>query len=179
MIKKTITAIPIVLFLMGTAIAQEAQFPIVKGYGGIHAIPDAVESPDPAKEYKIMIDLVSASEDPKQVNRMVDNIARMVNLHGIAGIPKEKINVKVAIHGGAVYSLLINPEYKKQHGVDNPNLAVYEALQAAGVEFYICGQSLIGRNIPKEQIWSGAQLALSMLTTVTTYVPQGYTLIRF
>lgn len=173
--------LPLLIFFLGMkpAFAQIPQFPIVKGYGGIYAIPDAVESPDPATDYKILIDLVSASEDPKQVNKMVDNIARMINLHGIAGIPKEKIQVKVAIHGGAVYSLLIDSEYKKLHGVDNPNLAVYKALQAAGVDFYICGQSLIGRNIPKEQIWSGAKLALSMLTTVTTYVPQGYTLIRF
>ena len=78
-------------FLSNTlTFAQIPQFPIVKGFGGIYEIPEATERPDPNGEYKIIIDLVSAADDYGQINRMVDNVARMVNLHGIAGVPKEK-----------------------------------------------------------------------------------------
>jgi intracellular sulfur oxidation DsrE/DsrF family protein len=70
-------------------------------------------------------------------------------------------------------------EYQKINGVKNPNLPVFEALKEAGVEFYICGQSLIARNMKTTDMWEEAEIALSMLTTLTTYVPQGYMLMRF
>jgi intracellular sulfur oxidation DsrE/DsrF family protein len=170
----------IVLFAtLNTAFSQTAQFPIVKGFGGIYEIPEATERPDPNGDYKIIIDLVSASEDPKKINRMVDNIARMINLHGIAGVPRENIKVKVAVHGGAIFTILNDDYYEKTYGAKNPNLPVYEALNDAGVEFYICGQSLIAREMKTTDVWDGAKIALSMLTTLTTYVPQGYMLMRF
>lgn len=164
----------------GVAAAQTAQFPIVQGFGGIYEIPEATERPDPDGTYKIIIDLVSAAESPGAVNRMVDNIARMINLHGITGVPKENIKVKVAIHGGAVFSVLNNDFYKKLYGIENPNLPVFEALKESGVvEFYVCGQSLIARNMLTADVWQGAEIALSMLTTLTKYVPQGFMMIRF
>jgi len=159
--------------------AQEAQFPIVKGFGGIYEIPEATERPDPDAEYKIIIDLVSASEDPAKINRMVDNIARMINLHGLAGVPKENMNVKVAIHGGAIFSILNHDYYQRLYGIDNPNLQVYEALRDAGVSIYVCGQSLLAREMETTDLWEEATMALSMLTTLTTYIPQGYLLLKF
>ncbi|AFL86186.1 hypothetical protein Belba_3696 [Belliella baltica DSM 15883] len=158
---------------------QTAQFPIVKGYGGIYQIPEATERPDPDGEYKIIIDLVSASDDPKQINRMVDNIARMINLHGLAGVPNENMKVKVAIHGGAVFTILNDAYYEKLYGVNNPNLPVFKALKDSGVDLYVCGQSLIARGMKPTDVSDQAELALSMLTTLTKFVPQGYMLLRF
>ena len=159
--------------------AQKAEFPIVKNFGGIYPIPEATEVPDPNGEFKIIIDLVSASEDPNQINRMLDNVARMMNLHGLGGVPPDNLHVKVAIHGGAIFSVLNDAYYEKLYGVKNPNLPVYEALKNAGVEFYVCGQSLIARNMKTTDVWQGTEIALSMLTTLTKYVPQGYMLMRF
>jgi intracellular sulfur oxidation DsrE/DsrF family protein len=176
---KSFLTTAILFALSVSAYCQTPQFPIVKGFGGIYEIPEATERPDPKGEYKIIIDLVSAADDPKKINRMVDNIARMVNLHGIAGVPKDRIKVKVAVHGAAIFSMLNDEEYQKINGVKNPNLPVFEALKDAGVEFYICGQSLIARNMKTTEMWEGAEIALSMLTTLTTYVPQGYMLMRF
>ena len=176
---KTFLATFSLVALSISAYCQTPQFPIVKGFGGIYEIPEATERPDPKAEYKIIIDLVSAADDPKQINRMVDNIARMINLHGIAGVPKENIKVKVAVHGGAIFSILNDEEYQKRNGVNNPNLPVFQALKDAGVEFYVCGQSLIARNMKTTDVWEGTEIALSMLTTLTTYVPQGYMLMRF
>lgn len=160
-------------------IAQEAQFPIVKGFGGIYEIPESTENPDPNGEFRIIIDLVSGAEDPKQINRMVDNIARLMNLHGLGGVKKENLHIKVAVHGGAVFSILNDDFYQKLYGVDNPNLPVFDALKEAGVEFYVCGQSLIARDMKTTDVWQGTEIALSMLTVLTKYVPEGYMLLRF
>jgi intracellular sulfur oxidation DsrE/DsrF family protein len=158
---------------------QQGLDPIVPGFGKVFEIPEATEVPDQRQEFKIIIDLVSAAENPAQVNRMVDNIARMMNLHGVGGVKASQLQVKVAVHGGAIYSILNDEFYQKLYGVPNPNLPVVEALKKAGVEFYICGQSLIARDMQPADMWDGAEMALSMLTTLTKYVPQGFMLMRF
>ena len=159
--------------------AQTPQFPIVKEYGGIFEIPNATERPDPSLEYKIIVDLTSGAEDNKQISRWVDNVARLMNLHGLAGVPKENIKVKVVIHGGAIFTLLNDENYQKRNEVANPNLKVFDALKEAGADIYVCGQSLIARNLKSEDLWPGVSIAHSAMTTITTYVPQGYVLLKF
>lgn len=159
--------------------AQTPQFPIVKGYGGIYEIADATERPNPSLEYKILVDLASGAEDNKEISRWVDNVARLMNLHGLAGVPKENIKVKVVIHGGAIFTLLNDENYTKRFEVANPNLKVFEALKAAGADIYVCGQSLIARNLKTSDLWPGVTIAHSAMTTITTYVPQGYVLLKF
>ncbi|MBB6327326.1 intracellular sulfur oxidation DsrE/DsrF family protein [Algoriphagus iocasae] len=159
--------------------AQSAQFPLVKGFGGIYEVPDATERPDPTLEYKIMVDMSTGADDPKQISRWVDNVARLMNLHGLAGVPQENMHVKVVVHGGAIFTILNNEEYQKRYQVDNPNLPVYQALKDAGVDIYVCGQSMRARSLSKSDISPLIEIAHSALTTITTYVPQGYTLLKF
>ena len=166
-------------FLSLSAFAQTPQFPIVKGFGGIFEIPDATERPDGTLEYKILVDLTSPSEDNKQISRFVDNVARLMNLHGLAGVTKDRIKVKVIVHGGGVFTLLNDENYKKRFEVDNPNLKVFEALEEAGAEIMVCGQSLIARNLKTADLWPGVTIAHSALTTITTYVPKGYIQLKF
>lgn len=166
-------------FLLVQAQAQTPQFPIVKGFGGIYEIPDATERPDGTLEYKILVDLTSPSEDNKQISRFVDNVARMMNLHGLAGVSKDRLKVKVILHGGGIFTLLNDENYKKKYEVDNPNLKVFEALKEAGADVMVCGQSLIARNLKTSDLWPGVRVAHSALTTITTYVPKGYIQLKF
>lgn len=159
--------------------AQEAQFPIVKGFGGIYSIENAVELPDPNAQYKIVVELVFKSENDKEANRMVLNIARMMNLHGLAGVPKEQLEIVVLVHGPAAFTLLNDDSYKKLHQVNNPNIPVYQALKDAGARVIICGQSLIARDIPRDNLWEGTEVALSALTTITHLVNKGYMVFKF
>lgn len=169
----------IIILFQGGSFAQTPQFPIVKGHGGIFEIKDATERPDPNLEYKILVDLTSPAENDKEISRWVDNVARLMNLHGLAGVPKEKIHVKVVVHGGGVFTLLNDAKYQEKYQVENPNLKVYEALREAGAEIMICGQSMVMRKLTKEDLWPGVKIAHSALTTITTYVPQGYVLVKF
>jgi len=179
---KITTALSLFFILMFSSIlsfAQTAKHPIVKKYGGIYNIKDAEEMPDPSLEYKIIIDMITGSDSPEEISKWVDNIARLMNLHGLAGVPQDRIHVKVVIHGGAIFTLLANEKYQERNKIDNPNLKVYEALKDAGAEFFVCGQSMVARKLEKKDLWPRVKIAHSALTTITTYVPQGYTLIRF
>lgn len=161
------------------AYAQQMVFPIVKNFGGVFEIPEAVEKPDPSLDYKIVIDLAGGTENPALINDHLNNIARMINLHSVGGVPKEKIKVVVAIHNQATYSILDNESYNQKYKVDNPNLALYKTLREAGVELYVCGQSLIGRSIDKNKISPDIKIATSMLTVLTTYQLKGYAWFKF
>lgn len=167
------------LFATQFSFAQEAQYPFVKGFGGIFEVPDATERPDGSLDYYILVDMSTAAEDNAEISRWVDNVARMMNLHGLAGVPKERMHVKVVVHGGAIATVMNNEVYQKRYNSDNPNIAVYKALEAAGVEILVCGQSMRARTLEKADLYDGAHVALSALTTVTTYAPKGYTILKF
>ena len=180
MIRLSVTAIfCFALFASRFSVAQDAQFPLVKGFGGIYEVPDATERPDGSLDYYVLVDLSTAAENNAQISRWVDNVARMMNLHGLAGVSKERMHVKVVVHGGAIATVMNNEVYQKRYNSDNPNIPVFKALEAAGAEILVCGQSMRARNLQKSDLYDGINVALSALTTVTTYAPKGYTILKF
>ncbi len=156
-----------------SAEAQKAANPIIKNFGTIYEIENAV-NPDPNIEYKIVIDLKTLQRDKESINPGLNNVARMMNLHGLGGVKPENLNVAVAIHGGATDVILNNEAYQNRYELDNPNLKLIDELKAAGVELYVCGQSLLARQYEQDQVNEKIKIGLSMLTVVTTYLHKGY-----
>ena len=161
------------LFLPVILHAQEAQHPIIPIYGGIYSIEGAV-NPDPEMEYSIVIDLKQLDRDKESVNRGLNNVARMMNLHGLGGVKAENLNVAVVIHGGATDLILTNEAYQERYEIDNPNLELIDILKEAGVELYVCGQSLLSRGYAQSEVNPQITIGLSMLTVFTTYMHNGY-----
>lgn len=154
------------------------QYPVVKDFGGIYSIDQATVLPDATQKYDIVIDVFSG-EDPMQLNRALNNVARMINLHAISGVHPDSIHVVLAIHGSATKTVLNNDGYVSRYGIENPNIDLIVALKDAGVKLTVCGQSLIGRKIGLDEVHEHIDLATSMLTTVTNYQQKGYTLLKF
>jgi intracellular sulfur oxidation DsrE/DsrF family protein len=175
---KKIAAVFLILLSCGVY-AQGLVNPVIKNYGGIYDIPHAIEKPDPDLEYKIVVDLAMGSNKPDEINFGLNNIARMINLHVIGGVPKEKLNVVVAVHNEASYTIMNNEAYREKYKTDNPNLALYNELSAAGVKFFVCGQSIIARKIDPAKISDKVGIATSMLTIYTTYQMKGYAALKF
>ncbi|MCB0493102.1 MAG: DsrE family protein [Cyclobacteriaceae bacterium] len=175
---KTIFTIAL-LSIAAIGYSQKMVNPIIKGYGGIYDLPDAEEKVDPSLDYNIIVEVVRASEKPEDVNWALNNVARLMNLHAMSGVPKDKLHVVLAIHGPAAFTVRNNEEYKKEYGVDNPNLGIYKELQDAGVKIVVCGQSLIARKIDSDKMVPGIKVASSMLTTMTTYQLKGYAMLIF
>jgi intracellular sulfur oxidation DsrE/DsrF family protein len=163
----------------GSLLAQaKYQFPVIKNFGGIYAIDQATVVPDAKQKYDIVIDVFSG-EDPTQLNAALNNVARMINLHAIAGVHPDSIKVVLAIHGKATKTVLNDDGYESRYNIKNPNHDLIKALKEAGVKLTVCGQSLIGRKIDPDEVNENVELATSMLTTVTTYQLKGYTLLKF
>lgn len=153
--------------------AQEAQFPIIENFGGIYEIPDSID-PEPDMEYNIVIDLKTLQRDKASLNPGLNNVARMMNLHGLGGVKAEDLNVAVVIHGGATDLVIDNNAYQKRYEMDNPNLELIDTLKEAGIEIYVCGQSLIAREYAFDELNPQIKKGLSMLTVFTTYMNNGY-----
>jgi intracellular sulfur oxidation DsrE/DsrF family protein len=162
-----------------TALAQQRINPVIKKSGGIFEVADAVEKPDPKLKYDIVIELFSAPDNPKEVNQALNNISRLINLHVMGGVPKENLNVVVAIHGEATYSITDSKTYEKKYDCPNLNIDVYKELTEKGVKFFVCGQSLVARKVERPTIIPEIKIATSMLTVVTTHQLKGFAYLKF
>ncbi|MDH5608381.1 MAG: DsrE family protein [Cyclobacteriaceae bacterium] len=174
---KTLLTIPF-LYLGFALHAQNESSPLVPDFGKIWDLENVVK-PDPSKTYKIVIDLKTPITSPGEINEGLDNVARLLNLHATGGIPKENLSVAVVIHGGATSIALDNIGYQAKHTKTNPNLELIRQLREAGVELFVCGQSLTARKHPFGQVNPEIKIGLSMLTVVTEKMMDGYALMVF
>lgn len=153
--------------------------PVIKNFGGVFEVPDAVEKPDPTLAYNIMVEVERPSDKPDTLNWALNNVARLLNLHVMGGVPRKNLNVVIAIHGGAAFTTMNNDAYREKYNTDNPNLALLRELEQAGVKILVCGQSLVARKIDRKRLAPEVKIATSMLTTATTYQLKGYAMLKF
>ncbi|MDR9457345.1 MAG: DsrE family protein [Salegentibacter sp.] len=189
--KPVLLVIVTLIFSINFTSAQKADalHPIVKGFGGVYEIEDAVEIPE-NKKTKILVDLIKAETNRGNPAAEPDfskpiwgliNTARLLNLHGVGGVSKENLEVIVVVHGTAVMSLFEDKSYQEffETKYDNPNLPILDALHEAGVRVVVCGQSLLARDIKKDQLFEHTEIALSALTTISKRVQEGYVVYNF
>ncbi|MFP4089836.1 MAG: DsrE family protein [Cyclobacteriaceae bacterium] len=159
--------------------AQTPQNPVVPSFGGIYEIPEASKHPDPGIDYNMVIDVAGGPDDPADLNRSLNNIARTFNLHVLGGVPKENIKIVAVLHALATPGVLSNESYRKNFGVDNPNDQLIRELTEAGAEIYVCGQSLIARDFYDDSLHPDIKVSISAMTILTEYQQKGYALLRF
>ncbi len=159
--------------------AQNKVNPVIKHFGTVSEVPFAVEKPDPKIDYKIVVEVASNHEKPETVHEFFEKVAAIVNLHALGGVPANKLHVVMVIHGPAGQFIVNNAAYQKKFGIDNPNLPLFTALREAGVKMFVCGQTLLKRNIDHQTVAPEIKVALSAITTLTTYQLKGYALLKY
>ncbi|WP_419190105.1 DsrE family protein [Stieleria marina] len=158
-------------------IAQTAPMPArstaaIKNYGKVTRLPDAAQQPKSGS--KICVDL-TAGGDPAKLNPGIEKIARYVNLYQGAGNEPADVNIAVVLHGQATLTVLNADAYAKKYGTeDNPNFDCLHQLHEAGVEIYVCGQSLISMGSKPEDVMVFADTAVSALTSIVNLQSDGY-----
>ena len=158
--------------------AQEKKFPIIAHYGGVYEIPESENIINRKQKYKIVVDITQGAKSAASMNPAFELVARVMNLYGLAGLPKEKLDIVVILHFEATPVILADSAYEQVFQVKNPNTAVINTLAEAGVRFYICGQSLRARNFvdsprnPNIKVLHGAMLG------ITHFQSQGYSLLK-
>jgi intracellular sulfur oxidation DsrE/DsrF family protein len=160
---------------------QEASlvFPVIKSSkeSGVLPVKDVDFVIDPKQSYKVLLDVTVWSSDSlaaQKVHPGLAEIGRQLNLHVYAGVPLSKVTMVAVFHGPALRALLNDEAYRKVLKTGNPNLAIVEELQKAGVTLIACGQALTRRGFEKKDLLPGVKLAVSAKTTSSYFQAKGY-----
>jgi hypothetical protein len=146
--------------------------PVIREYGGVIKFPKAAQQPRSGS--RICIDLTSGGE-PGTLYPSIEKVARFVNIYSGAGESPANVQIAIVLHGDATLSVLNADAYSKMFAVDgNPNLDCLHELHEAGVEIYVCGQSLVRKSAHEEDVVVFADVAVSGLTSLVNLQEDGY-----
>jgi intracellular sulfur oxidation DsrE/DsrF family protein len=160
------------------AIGTPRAGPVVEDFGAVFDVP-AIDWETPDVEYRAVFDVRDPAESEDARNRGIETVARYLNMHARAGVPREKLHAALVLHGGAAKGALSDEAYRERYGTANPDRELIEALVEAGAEVILCGQSAMSRGFPATDLAPGVRVALSAMTALVAYQQQGYGLIAF
>jgi intracellular sulfur oxidation DsrE/DsrF family protein len=147
-------------------------YPLVPGHGGVVPLPRAAEQP--RKGAKAVFD-ITADAKPGDVNRGLEEVARLLNLYGAAGLTARDVRIAGVLHGAADQASLSDAAYAARYQVAaNPNLPVIRALQKAGVDVFVCGQSLHELGFKLEEVAAEVPVADAALLVLLNKQADGY-----
>ena len=170
----------VVLLISASASAAEypaAKAPAVPAGTGYVDVPGAAVAIDAKHPYKVIVDGINAAASPSGILPALGRASLVVNALTVAHVPAANQKVVVVFHGPSVDGLLRNEAYRKQFGVDNPNLKVVEQLVAAGVELYVCAQHMANHKLGMDQLTPGIKLATAASIVLIAYQNEGYAVV--
>jgi intracellular sulfur oxidation DsrE/DsrF family protein len=169
-----------ILVLLGLAMTVQAsgttQLPI-QGYGPFVEVPDRGFRLPEGMNMKAVFDVRNTGRSTERPNPGIESAARLLNMHAAAGKPASEWAIAVVIHGQATRDILKDSVYQERFGVANPNLPLIRALKKAGVQFYVCGQSLHYSGWSAHDMADPKDLAMSAMTALTYLQNRGYALL--
>lgn len=168
----------VLLAFPALSLAEEPSLgPAIEGYGPTYAVDDRDVPLQEGGIYRAVFDAAANPDDPAALNTRLVSVARFLNMHVRNGTPLENMELAVVVHGAALKSVLNDAAYRARFGTDNPNLELVARLHDAGVDFYVCGQSMAFGGIAKDELSSPARVALSAMTMLTLLQNDGYALL--
>jgi intracellular sulfur oxidation DsrE/DsrF family protein len=159
------------------AAGQATTGPIVNAGGPTYSVANPTFETPMDRLYKAVFELRAPAGSPDRTNQNLNTMARYLNMHARAGVPREHVRVAGVVHGGASLELLKDEYYQAAHGVDNPNKDLIAEIIAGGGQVILCGQTAGSRGIDAGQLLPGVQLALSAMTAMTVLQQDGYQVI--
>ena len=175
---RSLSTILALLINMSLLIGQKSDGPVINGYGEVWNVQTDYPT-NKIIDYKVIFDIYATPDDKSQINQQLNTIARFLNMHAQAGVPRDQLKVAAVIHNQASTDILMDQYYKERFNVENPNTPLIQQLTDQGVQLFFCGQSSHSRDVPKEQILSDIDIALSAMTVLIEFNTQGYTIIKF
>ena len=146
--------------------------PAIQEYGKVVKLPNAAQQPRDGS--KIVVDVTKGGK-PDELNPAIEKVARFVNIYRGAGKTPAKPEIAIVLHGDATLSVLNSDAYAKRfETTDNPNLDCLHELHEAGVEVFVCGQSLISKGAKPEEVVAYSNVAVSALTSLVNLQADGY-----
>lgn len=125
-------------------------------------------------KYRVVFEATDYPGEMTDVNRELTVVGRFMNMHGKNGVPLEDLDVAVVVHGQALFATFNDEAYEEMFGEKNPSLALLRDLIDAGVQVFVCGQSLGFRGLEKSVLADDVKVGLSAMTMLVTLQADGY-----
>lgn len=173
---RTLTLITLLLLSVSTARAQDSRAagPVIQSAGAVFEVSDP-DFPTPKdRDYKVAFEIAQAADSPDQLNVALNSVARFLNMHAQAGVPRDQVHAAVVVHGSAGWEVLDHAAYRERYGVDNPNAELIRELTLVGAQVILCGQTAASRGIPRDGLIEGVDVALSAMTAFLVLQEDGY-----
>lgn len=175
---KPLTILAAGFALLGTPLAAQdmsafATGPVFEDFGP-HTAVEGSEPIASLERFAIAFDVATAAQDGAR-NRGFESAARFINMHVAAGVPEDRIELAVVVHGKAVFDLTRAGEGR----AGNASAAMVEAMLAKGVRFIVCGQSAAAYGVKKADLIEGVELHLSAMTAHALLQQDGFTVNPF
>ena len=155
------------------AAAQQGEA-LLRAEGKFHPITRPEHVAPKGLVYKVSWDVTVGPEQPGEVTAGFRVPANFLMMADTSGIPRKNVHLAMIVHGTAARSLLQNDAYKAATGVDNPNIALLEALNGAGVQVIVCGQALVNRKVPRDKLLPFVKTSISATLARAVLHAQGY-----
>jgi intracellular sulfur oxidation DsrE/DsrF family protein len=147
-------------------------YPLVPRHGGVVPLPRAAEQP--RKGAKAVFD-ITADAEPGEVNKGLEQVARLLNLYGAAGLKAGEVKIAAICHGGADKAVLSDAAYLARFKLTaNPNLPLIRDLKKAGVDVFVCGQSLHELGFKMEEVAEEVPVADAAMLVLVNKQADGY-----
>jgi intracellular sulfur oxidation DsrE/DsrF family protein len=166
-------ALAALLFVPVVAFAQTGEA-LLKKIGTGNRIENPTFPGNRKLEYKVAWDVTEGAAKPEDPTAGFSVPANFLMMADENGLDRKKVHLAIIVHGTATQSLLSNEAYKAATGKDNPNVAVLEALNGAGVQVIVCGQALISRKVPRDKLLPFVKVATSATMARATLHAMGY-----
>lgn len=153
------------------------QFPRIASAGGVYKLSGNIAMPAGDSMHRLVINATDDKTTDTGINRHLDSVARALNLYALAGVPNNKVEIAVVVHGKATPIVLSDEAFKNKFGKDNPDSALIEDLRHAGVKITICGQALTHQGYAVGDVAKGVTVSLSAMTALVDLQSKGYALI--
>ncbi len=165
--------------MLGAPLSAQAKVPatdgpVIHGYGAVWDIPTPDLETPLEFDYNVLFEVHESSTKPGDVNVDLNTVARFLNMQVRAGVPRDRIHLAVVMHGAAAKDALDAETFQGRYKTANRNENLLRQLMDAGVDVYMCGQSAMSRDVPRDHMISGVKLALSAMTTIAVLKSRGY-----
>lgn len=152
--------------------------PVIRDFGAVFDVEGLEVPVDTGRDYRVLFDVAQSPAGAEGVNPYLNTVARFLNMHARVGVPRERMQLAVVLHGAAGKDALRAEPYRTRYDADNPNIPLIRQLAEAGVEFYICGQTAMSRGLADEQLLPEIRMALSAMTARAMLQADGYEVVN-
>ena len=159
---------------VATSAAAQAGEALIRKVGTSSPIPKPEFAAPKALVYKVSWDVTEGPAKPDSAVAGFSRAANFLVMADDAGVPRRNVHLALIVHGTATQSLLNNEAYKKATGAENANVALLQALHDAGVQIIVCGQALVNRKVPRDQLLPFVKVATSATIARAILHAQGY-----